>query len=59
MQDEKPETRKKWRQRGKKMRLHVIDRLFNKGFSVFLQIKGLISTTVKDNYQKSFSFLST
>ena len=33
-----------------KMRLHVIDRLFNKGFSVFLHIKGLVSTTVKDNY---------
>ena len=36
--------------KGGKMRLRVIDRLFNKGFSVFLHIKGLISTTVKDNY---------
>ena len=40
--------------KGKKMRLCVIDRLFNKGFSVFLQKKDLISTTVKDNYQEFF-----
>lgn len=55
----KARDKKEMETKGKKMRLHVIDRLFNKGISVFLQIKGLISTTVKDNYQKSFSFLST
>lgn len=47
MQDEKPEI-EEMETREQKMKLHVIYRLFNKGFSVFLQIKGLIFITMKN-----------